>query len=220
MLISCVICFHHNVSGLIYFLYCDFLNFPLSESWLWAMTRRQTDCPWYIHQRLGVLLMAPIVLKFHIHLNSTCWQPPSWRSSPLIWTGDIRGQGIRSHGFEVFHLKILGIIHKESMQLLHMYCLQHNMQGCAAHTLVHAVLRHCHGIGLWSIAIDVSYQLWHRHLFAINKNTLPYALNIKWKITINSSGAETGILHRNPANTIPAPLRRQDISSYAIDYVG
>ena len=30
--------------------------------------------------------------------------------------------------------------------LLHIYCLKHNMQGGAAHTLVHAVLRHCHGV--------------------------------------------------------------------------
>ena len=100
------ICFHHNVSGLIYFLYCDFLNFPLSESWLCTMSRGQTDCPWFIHQRLGVLLMAPISLIFHIiHLNSTCWHSPSRKIKSTNMTWGYKGPGHQKLWFWSFSPK-------------------------------------------------------------------------------------------------------------------
>ena len=88
------------------FLYCDFLNFLLSESWLCTMSRGQTDYPWFIHQRLGVLFMAPISLIFDIiHLNSTCWQSPSRKikSNNMNWW--YKGPGHQKLWFSSFPLK-------------------------------------------------------------------------------------------------------------------
>ena len=94
-----------------FLLYCDFLNFPLSESWLCTMSRGQTDYPWFMHQRLGVLLMAPIALIFHIiHLNSTCWQSPSRKikSNNMNCMGIQGARASEAMVFKFFPLKILG----------------------------------------------------------------------------------------------------------------
>ena len=73
LLYSHVTCLRHTVSGLISFLYCDFLNFPLSENWFCTLrlSRGQIDGSWFDHQRLWVLVMVLIA-----HLPQCQWDKP------------------------------------------------------------------------------------------------------------------------------------------------
>ena len=70
MLIPYVICFYHNVSGLIYFLYCDFLGRSPGRS-LWVATIPSTVnttqnihdfALWYSRLSVDCLLAAPMVV--------------------------------------------------------------------------------------------------------------------------------------------------------------
>ena len=48
---------------LVYFSYCDFSYFSLSESWFCTLSLGQIDGSWFDHQRLLALLMFPIGIQ-------------------------------------------------------------------------------------------------------------------------------------------------------------
>ena len=105
------------------------------------------------------------------------------------------------------------------MQLLHMYCLKHNMQGGAAHTLLH-----CHDVAFMvhSHRCELSTVAWA----PVPNKQKHTSMRIEYKMKTNNQFFwcwnrnipwESGQYH---SCWRPGPLlRREDISSYAIDYV-
>ena len=59
---------------LVYFSYCDFSYFSLSESWFCTLSLGQIDGSWFDHQRLWALLMFPIGIgDFSTAYNYAAW---------------------------------------------------------------------------------------------------------------------------------------------------